>query len=200
MLIVLIGLGTLASCNDYETYADKKEKERNAVSSFISQHGIKVIDENRFHEQGNVTDTTQNQYVYLNNTGVYMQIVRPGCGTPLQDGENASLKIRFLEISILDNSITTTNIYDSYDPDAMSISRTGSNYTASFTSGIMYSSYGASVPSGWLVPFNYIKLDVPTSPEDDDIARVRLIVPHTQGHSVSSGNVYPYYYDITYQR
>ena len=31
------------SCNNYETYGDKKEKERNAISKFISDHNITVI-------------------------------------------------------------------------------------------------------------------------------------------------------------
>ena len=35
---------------------------------------------------------------------------------------------------------------------------------------------------------------------DDQIAKVRLIVPHTQGHIIASQNVYPYYYEITFQR
>ena len=81
----------------------------------------------------------------------------------------------------------------------MTVTRTGATYTASFTSGVMYSSYGASVPAGWLVPLQFIYLGR-QSTADDEIARVRIIVPHSQGHSYASSSVYPCYYDITYQR
>ena len=91
-----------------------------------------------------------------------------------------------------------SNYQDPYDPDFMNVSRTGTTYTASFTSGLMYSLYSASVPAGWLVPFKYINLDGPTA--DQDISKVRLIVPHSQGHSVSSSEVCPYFYEITFQR
>ena len=198
MIIALAGVFVLPSCKDYETYGDKKEKEYNAIKDFMGYSGINRIEESVFHAQGNMTDTSKNEYVYMQNSGVYMQIVRKGCGTPLQDGENASLKVRFIELSIFDTTQVVSNYYDPYDPDFMNISRTGSEFTASFTQGLMNSYYGASVPAGWLVPFSYINLDGPTA--DDDIAKVRLIVPHSQGHSTASGNVYPYFYEITFQR
>jgi hypothetical protein len=194
---VLLAFGLFTSCNDYETYADQKEKERDAVSDFISSKGINVISEEEFNAKGNVTDTARNEYVYMNNTGVYMQIRRKGNGSPIQNKENVDLYIRFLEQSIFSNNVIT-NINLPYNPDVMNISKSGSTFTASFTSGIMYSTYGASVPSGWLVPLNYVGVDI--SNAEGDIARVHLIVPHTQGHSVASANVYPYYYEITYQR
>lgn len=61
------------SCDDYETYGDKKAKERDAINRYISENGINVIDENQFEAQGHTTDTAQNQYVRLSRTNVYMQ-------------------------------------------------------------------------------------------------------------------------------
>ena len=63
----------------------------------------------------------------------------------------------------------------------------------------MLSSYSASVPSGWLVVFPYINVGRARS-ADDQISKVRLIVPHTQGHVTATNYVYPYYYEITFQR
>ena len=73
------------------------------------------------------------------------------------------------------------------------------SFTASFTSGVMYTFYGGSVPAGWLVPLSYVKVGRPQSFEEE-CAKVRLIVPHTQGHATASSNVTPYYYVITFQR
>ena len=199
----------LSSCNDYETYGDKKEKERNAIAKFISDSSIVVISEDQFNQQNYTTNLTRNEFVKLDKSGVYMQIVRSGCGTMLQDGESTHLVCRFSEYDILDDTTAVCNnnanlaIYGKSVvsmPDIIQVTRSSGSYTASFESGVMYTVYGsASVPSGWLVPLSYIKVGRPQSPSDQS-AKVRLIVPHSQGHATASSNVMPYYYEITYQR
>ena len=188
----------LVSCNDYETYGDKKEKERKAIRRILADSSFVVISESKFHEQGDVTNVANREFVYLDNSGVYMQIMYKGCGTPLKDGENSDLLMRFLEMSLLD-SAAVYNDANPYDVDVMNVRRQGNTFTASFTSGVWYSTYGESVPSGLLVPLSYINVGRPRS-ADDHIAKVRLIVPHTQGHSIASSYVYPYYYEISLQR
>jgi hypothetical protein len=197
-LAIGFALTATVSCSNYETYADQKKKERNAISDFIAYKNIRTISEEDFRANGNTTNVANNEYVYMNNSGVYMQIVRKGAGKPLQDEETTELYIRFYQMSIFDTTNVVTNRFSPYLPDVMSITKSGTSYTASFTQGAMYNSYGASVPAGWLVPFNYINVDNATATED--ISMVRLIVPHTQGHSVATSNVYPYFYEITFQR
>lgn len=197
-LLALSAILGITSCDNYETYADQKEKERDAISDFISYRGIRQIDENTFHLNGNKTNTATNEYVYMNNSGVYMQIVRKGSGAPLEDNKTTELYVRFVEMAIFDTTQVITNYYSPYDPDIMSVNKAGVNLTASFTYGTMLSSYGGSVPAGWMVPLNYINVGGPTA--DEDIAKVRLIVPHTQGHSTANGNVYPYFYEISFQK
>ena len=199
----------LSSCNDYETYGDKKEKERNAIAKFISDSSIVVISEDQFNQQGYTTNLSRNEFVKLDKSGVYMQIVREGCGTKIQDGETTRLVCRFSEFDILDDTTTVCNNNAELAlsgksvvslPDIMQVSCTSGTYTATFESGVMYSVYSSSsVPSGWLVPLTYIKVGRPQSPTDES-AKVRLIVPHSQGHTTASSNVIPYYYEITYQR
>ena len=210
ILFIMIAMAAvLSSCNDYETYGDKKEKERNAIAKFISDRSIVVISEDQFNQQGYTTDTVKNQYVKLDKSGVYMQIVRSGCGTQLQDGESTRLVARFAEYDILQDTATICNNNPrlSYNgisvatlPDIISVSRSGSSFTASFESGLMYKAYSsASVPSGWLVPLTYIKVGRPQS-FTDECAKVRLIVPHSQGHATASSYVSAYYYELTFQR
>ena len=138
-----------------------------------------------------------------------MQIVREGCGSSLADGESTKLVCRFSEFSILDDTTTICNnnaelaIYGKSVvgmPEIIQVSRSSGSYTASFESGVMYTAYGSSsVPAGWLVPLSYVKVGRPQSPSDQS-AKVRIIVPHSQGHATASSNVAPYYYEITYQR
>ena len=209
LFIIIAFAAVLTSCNDYETYGDKKEKERNAIAKFISDSSIVVISEDQFNQQSYTTNLTRNEFVKLDKSGVYMQIVREGCGTKLQDGESTRLVCRFSEFDILEDTITVCNnnpnlsFYDKSVvsiPDIIQVSRTSGSFTASFESGIMYSVYGStSVPSGWLVPLSYVKVGRPQSPTDQ-CAKVRLIVPHTQGHATASSNVTPCYYEITFQR
>ncbi len=184
------------SCSKYETYADQKKKERTYIENFISARNIQVIEEATFKAQGNTTPG--NQFVYMNNTGVYMHITHKGAGTPLQETENCRLYIRFKEVNLSDTAKIMTNLFSPYDPDIMSVSKSGTTITASFTYGGMYSLYGASVPAGWLVPLSYINVGDATA--DEDVSKVSIIVPHTQGHTVSSSNVCPFYYEISFQR
>ncbi len=188
------------ACNDYETYGDKKDKERSAINGFIKVRGINVISETEFHAKGDVTDTAKNEYVYLDNNGVYMQVVHKGYGTPLQDGEHVTLAIRFSELCIMDSTLLENTTLP-YDPDFMIVERTGNNYTALYTTtSLMYQAYGStSVPVGLIAPFPYINVGRETD-ATNHIAHVRLIVPHSKGHSYASSYVYPYYYEISYQR
>lgn len=191
----------VSSCSDYETYGDKKEKERNAISKFISDHNITVISEDQFNKQGKTTDISKNEFVKFDRNGVYLQIVRQGCGSELVDGGQATLVCRYAETNIFADSIQTYNNTPRYaaTPDRMFISRATSVYSAQFLDGVMSSVYGATVPAGWLVPMPYIKIGHPMS-ETEECSKVRLIVPHTQGHAYSSSNVIPYYYEVTYER
>ena len=198
-LLAVCCLLPLVSCNDYETYGDKKEKERKAIRQFLADSSFTVISEKQFHEQGNVTDVSKREFVYMENNGVYMQIVSPGCGTPLQDGECSDLLVRFVEMCLLDSTVVY-NDANPYDVDVMNVKRQGNTFIASFTSGAWVSSYKSeTVPQGLLVALPYLNMGRPRT-ADDRIAKVRLIVPHTQGHSNASYYVYPYYYEISFQR
>ncbi|MDE5949133.1 MAG: DUF4827 domain-containing protein [Prevotella sp.] len=195
MLVVML----FCACNDEETYGDKKEKERNAISRYISDNGINVIDENTFEAQGQTTDIAANQYVYLEKSGIYMQIERKGSGSVLEENKQVNLLCRYTEWNIMDNAMQSRDDYAPRGYDKMTVTRVGSQYTASFVSGVMLSTYGASVPAGWLIPLQYVRVGRQTDAEDG-IAKVNIIVPHTQGQAYAMSSVYPCAYTITYQR
>ena len=212
--LLVLSLAGLASCNNYETYSDLKEAERDAIDAFIAREGIQVISEDQFKAQGLTTDTASNQYVHLSRTGVYMQIRRQGCGSQLEDQKRVNVLCRFMEKNIKTDSVMIRNdqlgtIYlsslgttvdVSQYVDKMNVYRNGTTITASFVSGMMYMYHGStSVPGGWLVPLNYVGIGRPAN-DGDEIALVRLIVPHSQGTADASSSVYPCYYEITYVR
>lgn len=177
-------------------YAMLKEEERSAINKFISSQKINVISQEQFCSQGFVTDISKNEYVLLEDNGVYMQIVRKGEGEPLADGERAEIYVRYYEVNIKEMDTLTGNLYDASNPDVMTIENKSGSYSGSFTSGYMYSAYGSSVPSGWLIPFSYIHLKFTLSGSP----KVRLIIPHSEGQSTASSYVYPCFYEITYQK
>lgn len=202
--IALFAAVTVISCDDTETYAEQKDRERAAISRFIADSAINVITETQFAEQGYKTDLSKNQFVLLQNSGVYMQIVREGCGEKIKDGETTTVLCRFTERNILTDSLQLTNDVLSFSSivDKMTVTNTSGTFTASFIKNqcVMAMFYGStSVPSGWLVPFTYIKVGRQEN-ADEEIAKVNLIVPHTQGHQYASSGVYPCYYTITYER
>ncbi len=195
-LVVLLAIGAgFQACDDGETYADMKEKERKAIEAYIKSEGIKVISLEQFYAQDSTTDVSRNEYVLFKDNGVYMQIVRKGEGSPIADGERAEVIARYYEVNIKEGDTLTGNLYDASNPDLLTIENKSGTYSGSFTLGYMYSAYGSSVPSGWLVPMPYLNIG-----RKEPIAKVRLIVPHSEGQSTATSYVYPCFYEITYRK
>lgn len=212
LLLLLCGILFLTSCKKGETYSDLKEAEHDAINRFISKKGITVINEEKFAAQNETTDLDKNEFVYLNKSGVYMQIVRKGCGEKVKDGESLEILCRFSEYNIKEEAMLVRNdipyyvvvsntTYDySSSPDKMSVERLGNTFTGSFVSGAMSLYHtSAAVPAGWLVPLLYVNVGRLVN-EGDETAKVRLIVPHSQGSADASASVYPCYYELTYER
>jgi hypothetical protein len=207
------------SCKKDLTYAELKEKERDAINNFISRDvtirdhdgndliyvgRVNTISDDQFVEQGCTTNVEKNEYVLFSN-GVYMQIRREGVGNRLESGESKQVIARYTEFNIMADTVQTSNetLYYSTTPDIIDISNSYGTFTASFNTenggGAMYRRYGStSVPAGWLMPFSYIRIGRQTS--EEQISQVRLIVPHAQGQSDASSNVYPCFYQITFQQ
>lgn len=204
---------SLLSCNNGETYADLKKKEKNAIERFLQFNDIvgpiNVIDENTFNLQENTTNVFLNQFVRFNETGIYMQVVRKGDGQTMEEMAHMqpdstitkTILCRFFEYNIQTGDTTCTNLAN---PDIMDklqcrYSCRSKAYEASFTDGYMRYAYSNNVvvPKGWLVPLDFIRLVKKASA--GEIAKVRVIVPHTSGHSTASTSVTPYYYEISYQ-
>lgn len=198
LLFALLAVGaTFQACDDTETYADMKEKEREAIEAYIKSEGIKVISLEQFYAQDSTTDVSQNEYVLFKDNGVYMQILRKGEGKPIADGVRMELIARYYEVNIKEMDTLTGNPFDSSNPDKLTVENKSGNYSGSFTAGYMLSAYGSPVPSGWMVPLPYLRFKK-TLP-GNDIPKVRLIVPHSEGQSTASSYVYPCLYDISYQ-
>ena len=204
LALTLLAIVALASCSDSETYADLKKKERSAINRYIANQKINVISEDVFNAQNQTTNVDKNEWVLFDGTGVYMQIVREGCGKKLESGKTEKVLCRFNEYNILesDSTLQCSNIYSYlWEVEKMTVKNTLGTFSGTFDkeSSLMYNTYSsAAVPSGWLVPLTYIKLGIPAS-ATDEIAKVKLIVPHSMGQSNASQNVYPCMYEITYQ-
>lgn len=220
ILLALTGLFLLQSCDDDETYADKRKREDKQIRNFLNTGAkveandgggylldipgnIRVISEREFNLNDSTTDVTKNEYVFFSRTGVYMQIVDKGTGPKIEDGEQVNIITRYTEFNIATDSIQSTNKHTAateMTPDIMLCSNNSGTYTGTFLKGVMHDTYNsAAVPAGWLVPLTYIgigKLDSPTA----SLAKVRIIVPSSQGHANANSNVYPCFYEITYQR
>ena len=125
MCLALVLTGWLwQSCDDGETYAEQRERERDAIAAFLerdvvirSSDGeelihvgkINTISEGTFYAQDSTTNLERNEYVVFENTGVYMQIVRKGVGDKLRSGQQKRVICRYTEFNILRDSVQTTN-------------------------------------------------------------------------------------------
>lgn len=209
---VIAALSAVSSCKNGETYAKMKEKEKDAIQEFITRNHfvgpINVISESQFNEQNQMTDVNSNQFVVFGDDGVYMQIVRKGSGKTMvemakEQPDSTISKVilcRFLEYNIQNGDTTCTNLYSSGIVDKMlcKYSHKSRRYEASFTEGYMRNTYSSSaaVPTGWLKPLDYIRLAKTSGA--GEIAKVRLILPHSAGTSNAGIYVQPCYYELTY--
>ena len=218
-MLFLFAVGLFCSCDDEETYADRREKENQQIQNFLNTGvnltdtnsdtysvnvpgGINVISESDFAAKGYTTDVTRNEYVLFNSSGVYMQILRKGPGKPLAEGESATVLVRYTEYDIASAYVRSTNVLNAYAvmPDVMTCSNSYGTIQASFLSVVMNNTYSTStVPAGWLIPLKYVSLGRQDS-ENEEVPRVRVIVPSTQGQMDASPNVYACFYDISYTR
>lgn len=210
LAVCALSLG-FQSCDDGKTYAEMKEDEADAINSYISQNDIRVISEAEFAAQDSV-NLEENEYVLLEESGVYMHVSCRGNGKEvLQDG-TYDVTARFLEVALQtrdemfsagDTLMANMHVLnpDYYiNGEEFTLTISGGSYSASFTRSDEYSMYGrygtVAVPSGWLIPLRYLKPSRTTN--SDEIARVKLIVPHSEGTSTAQQYVYPCYYEITY--
>lgn len=208
-VVCTIALG-LQSCNNGKTYAEKKEEEADAIERFKSlladSIGATFISESQFIAQDSMTNV--NEFVLFDESGVYMNIVNRGEGIVLKDGYHNILS-RFVERIVSDESTLgkksgdtlaiNWGIYSKYtEPEEFKVTISSNSYSGSFQgNSIMYEAYNSTaVPSGWLLPLRFLKVGRTT--DSKKIARVRLIVPHSEGSSLAMQYVYPCYYEITY--
>lgn len=217
LAVLALGISFTACEDDDDSYAELRKHERRAISSFV-KYGCNVVDEstdevllhvdpikpitqNQFAAQDSTTDVSKNEYVYFPQTGLYMQIVRKGSGERLKHGENAAVICRYTEFNISGDSIQSTNRLLLYAalPDVMQVANNYGTFTGTFTSGVMLNYYGAAIPAAWLTPLSYINLGR-LGKATDETALVRIIAPSSIGHKGQSNNVYPCFYEISYQR
>ncbi len=203
-IVGLLLLIFVASCSNSETYADKKKKEDAAINAYIADNNVKVISEDTFAAQDYTTNLDNNEFVLFDSNGIYLQIVRQGCGEKLHSGETATILCRFSEYNLLGDSLqlSNDNLYYSSIPEVFSVVNTSGTFTGSFDTdySLMYLAYSsASVPSGWLYPLTYVNIGRPVY-DDDEIAKINVIVPSSQGQYYASVNVYPCLYVLTYER
>ena len=224
-VLLAIVFVAITSCDDYASYAEQRDYELSALSRFVDNPScgeikgkkINVISEAEFLKDS-TTDVSKNEFVRFNN-GIYMQIVRRGCGSIMKDGESATILSRFREYNINGDSLQMWNddvYYDQQLYEKFDVRRISGTFSGTFCStgdnvvhGQIYTYaaqvYGSNhvlakvVPSGLLVPLSYIKLGRPAN-DGDEIAKVRLILPHDQGQAKASAGVYACYYEITYEK
>lgn len=222
-MIAFAAVFSFAACNDSETYKDMRDRELDSISSFLRKENIKVISEDEFTRRWNdnqrLTDTAKNnnEWVLFNSNGIYMQVIDQGCGDYVKKGETADVLVRFDEYNLSyaaemsNKCLTLSNNVPAYSyyVDKMSVTNTSGTFTGSFvnpkaslmalTYNSSYTGISSTVPSGWLIPFSWVKIGRPKT-DDDRIAHVRLLVPHSYGTTSASGSVQACVYDMTLQK
>ena len=219
--LFIIAVFAIVSCSSEEkTYGEQKKQEREVVSRFINRNvvmmigndtllnlgKIKVITEEEFDLQDSTTNVENNEFVLFTQSGVYMQIVREGNGKRIEPGESRRLACRFWEYNMMGDSLLLTNRVMKFavNPEIINVSNNSGYISGSFdltvpTGSLIYKAYGdTQVPDGWLKALEFLRVG-PQTTDENRIAKVRLIVPHSSGHSHATASVYPCFYELTFQ-
>ena len=219
--LFIIAVFAIVSCSSEEkTYGEQKKQEREVVSRFINRNvgmmmgndtllnlgKIKVITEEEFDLQDSTTNVENNEFVLFTQSGVYMQIVREGNGKRIEPGESRRLACRFWEYNMMGDSLQLTNRVMKFavNPEILNVSNNSGYISGSFdltvpTGSLIYKVYGdTQVPDGWLKALEFLRVG-PQTTDENRIAKVRLIVPHSSGHSHATASVYPCFYELTFQ-
>lgn len=170
VVFTLVGLSILStSCNKTKTFEDYKREERNAISRYISQNDLNIL--NSFP-----SDTVFGAKDFYKDpaTGVYFNIIERG--DPTQKPQwREKIYIRFKGLSYIKGSDTTrySNLHN-IDPAVMDYFGPVSSNTQN-----IYST------PGWAVPLTYV----------GHKGKVKLIVPFEMGASYDQSSYEPTYYD-----
>lgn len=204
-LLFIVCASAMTSCSDDETYADQVKRERSAINAYLADSSVNVISEDQFRSQNYTTDVSKNEFVLFESSGLYMQIVRKGTGKPIASGESARVLCRYTERNLLTDSIQASNTISPYYYrylEVMNVTNNSGTFSGSFEqkTSLMYLFYNSTaIPSGWLAALPYVNIGRYVN-DDDELAKVRLIVPHDLGQQYASSGVYPCLYDITFER
>lgn len=90
ILTIIGAIIAISSCSKTETYADKLKDERKAISRFLSQHDIEVL--NKF--PGEFQEFKPNQYFKDEVTGVYFRVDDWGKGDSIQKNQDVFLRYK----------------------------------------------------------------------------------------------------------
>ena len=84
--------------------------------------------------------------------------------------------------------------------DKMNVTRTSDSFTASFVEGVMFTPVSECLCTRRLAGAAFYINVGRLEKEEDEIAKVNIIAPHSQGHQSAMTGVYPCYYEINYQK
>ena len=211
ILLGVIAFFSLQSCNNHKTYGELVDEENEAIERYLLENDIKVISKQEF--LNNDSTTKENEYVYFEENGIYMNVIYKGAGQNILPEGSYDMLSRFIEIAIKDvkdmgveaGDTLVRNMYANeypslqLKPEEYKVTIKDKAFTGQFNGySLMYKTYeqDTAVPTGWMFPLLYLK-PIRTN-EAAKWARVKLIVPHTEGTRFAARFVYPCYYEITY--
>ena len=194
--LVLSAVLFFPACDDDKTYAELLEEERDMIKDFMNRQGITTISMSQF--EGQDSTTLENEYVEFGGEGVYMHVDHAASGADARFAEtNDVILVRFMEVNLATDDTLSTFVNSSYVPDEFRYTKSTNTILGQFIGGgVMQAVYGSSVPAGWLMPLNYLRL---SNSSGSDRTRIKLIVSAKNGQSDAINSIYPCYYELTFQ-
>ncbi|SHE40618.1 DUF4827 family protein [Dysgonomonas macrotermitis] len=169
-----------ASCDNGDSYADRLNRERKNIKSFINAHDIEVL--YTYPESGVFKS---NQYYYDSSTGVYINVIDSGNGKRANASNRSVVNVRFWDAMSLPTADSDTI---TYNPDGVQpiefLYGVSSTYTSSSTDSYLGTIQSYYMSSGMAVPLQHV----------GEKAIVSLIVPFNSGSYVQQSGYYAIFF------
>ena len=101
ILLGIIAIGVITSCNKNRTYAQRLSDERKAIELFIDKNDIKILEN---YPKDSVFKA--NEFFFDTSSGIYYNVIDSGNGRRIMQGEE--FYIRFKGLKYLSSSDTAT--------------------------------------------------------------------------------------------
>lgn len=146
ILLSIVAIGVLSSCNKNRTYAQRLGDERKAIELFIDKNDLKILKE---YPKDSVFKA--NEFFFDTTSGIYYNVIDSGNGRRIMQGEEIYIRFKGLKYISSSDTATYSNIH-STQPEILVYGNTSTYSSAGWVAPLK--NVGDRAKVKLIIPFN----------------------------------------------